>query len=201
MSTVLQPTTSGKAVLKTTVFGHCEAAADGPLFAPAQPLADSQEEEEERAWGMISMISMISFFDRYLGRVMRIPTKLLQKVLLPCQLVYVSLCVHAQRSHRPPPCVPHYMRLQFLPLQLQRFLRGCVLATAHALVAPPASVCRLVHARTKSRWIDRIFVRVMSGFVVRAEVWQQEACCECACRTVLTSLYLASACIVWPSSH
>ena len=36
------------------------------------------------------------------------------------------------------------MQLQFSPLQLQRFLRGCVLATAHALVTPPASVVVLL---------------------------------------------------------
>jgi hypothetical protein len=65
------------------------------------------------------------------------------------------------------------MQLHFRPLQLQRFLRSCVLATAHALVTPPVSV--FVHARTKSRCIERIFVRVMSGFVARAEVRRQAA--------------------------
>ncbi len=72
------------------------------------------------------------------------------------------------------------MQLQFPPLKLQRFLRSCVLATAHALVSSTASVFRLVDARTKSRWIERIFVRVMSGFEARAEVRRQKARFACA---------------------
>ena len=96
--------------------------------------------------------------------------------------------------------LPRYLQLQFQPLQLQRFLRGCVIATAHALVTPPASVFRLVHARTKSRWFDRIFVRVMSGFVARAEVRRQGA--RCACMPCCTAhLCFASARTDWRSFH
>ena len=102
------------------------------------------------------------------------------QLLLPCDLVHAAVFFHAQRSRRPPPRLPRYMQLQFQPLQLQRFLRSCVLATAHALATPPASVCRLVHARTRSRWIDCIFVRVMSSFVARTEVRWQGARCACA---------------------
>jgi hypothetical protein len=112
----------------------------------------------------------------------------LYELSLPYDLVRAAMFFHAQRSRQPPPRLPRYMQLQFLPLQLQRFLRSCVLATAHALVTPPASV--FVHARTKSRCIERIFVRVMSGFVARAEVRRQAA-----------RLSLASAGMVWPSFH
>ncbi len=65
------------------------------------------------------------------------------KFFFPCQLVYAALCMFAHRSRRPPLPLPRYMQLQFSPLQLQRFLRGCVLSTAHALATPPASVFRL----------------------------------------------------------
>jgi hypothetical protein len=108
-------------------------------------------------------------------------------LLIPSHLVRAAMFFHAQRSRRPLR-LPRYMQLQFPPLQLQRFLRSCVLATAHALVKPPASVFRLVDARTKSRWIERIFVRVMSGFVAKAEVRRQGA-----------HLSFASAGMVWPS--
>jgi hypothetical protein len=102
----------------------------------------------------------------------------LHELSLPCDLVRAAMFFHAQRSRQPPPRLPRYMQLQFLPLQLQRFLRSCVLATAHALVTPPASMPRQkthVDPRTKSRWIERIFVRVMSGLVARAEVRRQGA--------------------------
>ncbi len=114
-------------------------------------------------------------FDHYLGKIVqfffhgRFPlSQACCDLLLPRELVCMALCIHAQRSLQPPPPLPSYMQLRFRPLQLQRFLRGFVFAASHALVTPPASV--LVHARTKSRYIERIFVRVMSGFVARAEV-------------------------------
>jgi len=102
-------------------------------------------------------------------------------------LVRTALCIHAHRSRQPPPPLPPYMQLQFSPLQLRRFLRSCVLSTAHAFVTPPATVFHLVHAMTKSRWIERIFVRVMSGLVARAEVRRQKARFACA-----------SVRVVWP---
>jgi hypothetical protein len=153
--------------------GHGQASADAPAVAPAQPPPHSL---------------LLLFFDRYLGRDTCVPAKQLGQVLLPCHLVRAAMFFHAQRSRQPPPRLPRYMQLQFLPLQLQRFLRGCVLATAHALVTPPASV--FLHARTKSRCIERIFVHVMSGFVARAEVRRQGA-----------RLSSASAGMVWPSFH
>jgi hypothetical protein len=124
----------------------------------------------------------IEHFDHYTRRMVlfsdyRRVLLTLHELLLPCDLVYAAMFFHAQPSPRPPPRLPSFMQLQFQPLQLQRFLRSCVLATAHALATPPASVCRLVHARTRSRWIDCIFVRVMSGLGARAEVRQQAARC------------------------
>ena len=112
------------------------------------------------------------------------PVNELGQVLLPCRLVYVVLRLRAQRLGQPLP-VSDYGQLEITPLQLQRFLRGCLLSLAHALVAPPACVFRLVPARTKGRWVDRIFIRVMSGFVARAEVRMAQAapcnmCDECS---------------------
>ena len=106
---------------------------------------------------------------------MRVSVNELGQVLLPCRLLHVVLRIRAQRLGHPLPVAPDYMQLHITPLQLQRFLRGCVLSLAHALVAPPACVFRLVLARTKGRWVDRIFIRVMSGFVARAEVRMAQA--------------------------
>jgi hypothetical protein len=153
-----------------------------PSAASASQISVSKPSESGRAVASPPH-AFVSFFDRYLRRDMRAPAKQLGQAMLPCNLVRAALCVRAQRSrHSPPPLQKTFLpwfwlQVQFLPLQLQRFLRSCVLATAHALVTPPASVFRLVDARTKSRWIERIFVRVMSGFVARAEVRRQGARC------------------------
>ncbi len=52
---------------------------------------------------------------------------------------------------------------------LRRFLRDCVVTTAHGLVTAPASV--FVTARMKNVWEIQncIFARVISGFVMREE--------------------------------
>jgi hypothetical protein len=50
---------------------------------------------------------------------------------------------------------------------LRRFLRGCVVATAHGLVTAPAGV--FVTARKKMIWMNRMVARVMSGAVMREE--------------------------------
>jgi hypothetical protein len=141
---------------------------------------------------------LISFFDRYIGKHMCVPAKHLGHVVLPCQLVYAALCLHARRLRQSLPPLPPCTQLQFLPLQLQRFLRGCVLFTAHALVTPPASVFQLAHVRTKSRFIARIFVRVMSGFVARAEVGRQGARCAYACPAAIAHLLQA---LPWVEHH
>jgi ankyrin repeat protein len=111
----------------------------------------------------------VSFFDRYLGKHMRVPVHEFGQVVLPCRLVHVVLRFRAQRLGQPLQDAPDYRQLDITPLQLQRFLRGCVLCVARALVAPPVCVFRLVLARTKGRWVDRIFIRVMSGFVARSK--------------------------------
>ena len=59
--------------------------------------------------------------------------------------------------------LPRLGRLVFPPKLLRRFLRGCVVATAHGLVTVPASVVN--DERKKTIWTKRIFVRVMSGIV------------------------------------
>jgi hypothetical protein len=124
------------------------------------------------------------YHDHYLGRrallIDHHHALLSIEQFFPCQLVFAALCVHARRSLAPPPLPPPYtppplppphIQVHIPALQLQRFLRGCVLATARALVAPPACVVRPI---TKRRQIDCIFARVMSGFVARAEVRRQE---------------------------
>jgi hypothetical protein len=114
------------------------------------------------------------YLDHYLGRRARLVD--FQHALFsleqffPCQLVFAALCVHAQRSRLLPPPLPRYMQVQFPALQLQRFLRGCVLATAQALATLPSGCFYILHSKTKSRWIRHVFVRVMSGFVTRAQV-------------------------------
>jgi hypothetical protein len=117
----------------------------------------------------------------------------LHELLNPRDLVYAAMFFHAQRSRRLPPRLPRHMQLQFRPPQLQRFLRGCVLATAHALVTPPASVW--LDAATMWCWSHSIFVRVMSGFVAKAEVRRHRALRQGA------RFSFASAGMVWPSFH
>ena len=145
-------------------------------------------------------LPVLAYADHYLGRMMPIVSFVKDQrfivsqdeLLLSCQLSCAALWVHVKRSSQPQPPFPHFisMQPQLLPLHLQRFLRGFVLATAHQLVIPPASLLRLVHARTKSRWSDRIFVRVMSGFVRKAEVRRKcsRFACACACRAAPTHL-------------
>ena len=67
--------------------------------------------------------------------------------------------------------LPTLGQLAFPSKLLRRFLRGCVVFTAHGLVTAPASV--FVTARKKTILRNRIFARVMSGFVVREEVLLQ----------------------------
>ncbi len=80
-------------------------------------------------------------------------------------LVRFALFFQPQRALRQP--LPTGT-LEFPPQRLRRFLRGCVVATAHGLVTAPASV--LVYNRKKIFLRNRIFARVMSGFVMREEV-------------------------------
>ena len=69
--------------------------------------------------------------------------------------------------------LPTLGQLAFPSKLLRRFLRGCVVFTAHGLVIAPASVCRAcgsasvyVDAETEMIWMNRIVARVMSGAVV-----------------------------------
>jgi hypothetical protein len=84
-------------------------------------------------------------------------------------MYFVFLCYLARFAlYIPPLCLrqrlPGLGQLAFQSTLLRRFLRGCVVFTAHGLVTAPASVC--VGARDKTIWMNRIFARVMSGFVV-----------------------------------
>ena len=71
----------------------------------------------------------------------------------------------------PPLCLrqrlPGLGQLEFPSKLLRRFLRGCVVATAHGLLTAPAGV--FVTARKKMIWMNRIVARVMSGAVMREE--------------------------------
>jgi hypothetical protein len=79
--------------------------------------------------------------------------------------------------YSPPLCLrqqlPRLGQLAFPSKLLRRFLRGCVVATAHGLVTAPASV--FVCARKKMVLRNRIVARVMSGAVMREEVRLQAA--------------------------
>jgi hypothetical protein len=77
----------------------------------------------------------------------------------------------------PPLCLrqplPSPGQLAFPLKLLRRFLRGCVVATAHGLITAPASV--FVCARKKMILRNRIFGRVMSGVVTEEGVRLQAA--------------------------
>ena len=82
-----------------------------------------------------------------------------------CFLVRLALYFEHQRSLRQQ--LPRLGQLAFPSKLLRRFLRGCVVFTAHGLVTAPASVC--VGAREQIIWMNCIFARVMSGAVMREE--------------------------------
>ena len=91
-----------------------------------------------------------------------------------CFLVQFALYFESRRSLRQR--LPTLGQLAFPSKLLRRFLRGCVVATAHGLVTAPASVCRAcgsasvyVDAETEMIWTNRIVARVMSGAVMREE--------------------------------
>jgi hypothetical protein len=88
-----------------------------------------------------------------------------------CIHVRFSLFFHLRRSLRHP--LPTLARLRFPPKRLQRFLQGCVVTAAQRCVTAPASV--FVDPRTKMILKNRIFARVMSGFVVREGMRLQAA--------------------------
>ncbi len=88
------------------------------------------------------------------------------------------LCVLVRFALYSPPLslrqqLPTLGQLPFPPKRLQRFLRGCAVATAHGLVTAPASV--FVTARKKMTLSNCIFARVMSNFVAREEARLQAA--------------------------
>jgi hypothetical protein len=114
--------------------------------------------------------------DRFLGKhVLVIANQLAvtigDELARPCMLVCTALWFEARRCllQRPwPPTTHWHLQPEYFPVQLQRFLRGCVAAATQRLVKPLGDEC--VCARTMLIWENRIFTRVMSGFVSRVEV-------------------------------
>jgi hypothetical protein len=82
-----------------------------------------------------------------------------------CFLVQFALYFESRRSLRQR--LPTLGQLAFPSKLLRRFLRGCVVFTAHGLFIAPASV--YVDAETEMIWMNRIVARVMSGAVMREE--------------------------------
>jgi hypothetical protein len=94
-----------------------------------------------------------------------------------CFLVRLALYFESRRSR-----IRQFLLSQRLPTLgqlafpsklLRRFLRGCVVFTAHGLVTAPASVCD--GAETEMIWMNHIVARVMSGAVMREEGQLQAA--------------------------
>jgi hypothetical protein len=169
MVATLKPSAAAAASLPSSALQHSLTTA---IAAPCRGVPNSA----------VHPSLYVSFFDRYLAKHMRVPFYKLGQVVLPCRLVHAVLCFRAQRMGQPLPDAPDYMQLEITPPQLQRFLRGCVPSLARALVAPPASVLHLVPSRTKGRWADRIFIRVIIGLLARAEVRMlQGAMCAVCC--------------------
>ncbi len=96
---------------------------------------------------------------------------ILSDVALLHVLARYALFFHPQCSlrHR----LPILGQLGFPPKLLRHFLRRFVVATAHGLLTAPASV--YVDARKRIILRNRVFARVMSGFVFREEVRLQDA--------------------------
>lgn len=118
-----------------------------------------------------------------------VPKKAVAKAVLPCELVCAALWMYARRCLQQPQRLlkpPRYMQREFQPRDMQRFLRSCVFAAAHGLVAPTASV--RVSSKVRWRLRNSIFEHVMRGFVRRVQVRQRMAgCAVCdvmACRVL-----------------
>ena len=96
---------------------------------------------------------------------------------IPARLAFLHLFVRfalyfeSRRSLRQR--LPTLGQLAFPSKLLRRFLRGCVVFTAHGLFIAPASV--YVDAETEMIWMNRIVARVMSRAVMREEVGLQAA--------------------------
>jgi ankyrin repeat protein len=103
-----------------------------------------------------------------------------------CFLVRFALFFEQQRSLRQP--LPTLAQLVFPPKRLQRFLRSCVVVASYRLVFASSSVYD--DARKKMIWRNRIFARVMSGFVMKEEVRLQA---DAASRIARKSGILAAA--------
>jgi hypothetical protein len=94
---------------------------------------------------------------------------------IPARLAFLHLLVRFALYFEPRRSLrqrlPRLGQLAFPPKLLRRFLRGCVIATAHGLVTAPAGV--YVDAKKRKIWMNRICARATSGFVVREEVLLQ----------------------------
>ncbi len=99
--------------------------------------------------------------------------KLLQK-----QRIFTKPVKNFKSCPRPPPPTPNPTslgQLAFPSKLLRRFLRGCVVATAHGLVTAPAGLYD--DEGRRMFWTNCIFARVMSG-VVRARGDAARGCCH-----------------------
>ena len=108
---------------------------------------DEEEEEEDHDSGILARAARMSFLVRF------------------------ALFFELRRSLRQK--LPRLGQFGFPSKLLQRFLRGLVVATSHRLVTVTGGVC--VTASNKFILRNRIFARVMSGFVVREEGQLQAA--------------------------
>ena len=98
-------------------------------------------------------------------------SSILADVATLCVGVRFTLFFEPRRSLRQP--LPPLAQLAFSPKLLRRFLRGCVVTTAHRVVTAPA--IEYNGAWIVSIWRNHIFARVMSGIVLREEVRLQAA--------------------------
>jgi hypothetical protein len=100
---------------------------------------------------------------------------------IPARLAFLYLLVRFALYFEPRRSLcqrlPRLGQLAFPPKLLRRFLRGCVVATAHGLVTAPAGVH--VDAEEQKIWMHRICARAMSGFVVRDEMLLQADAAAC----------------------
>jgi hypothetical protein len=89
-----------------------------------------------------------------------------------CFLLRLALYFESRRSLRQR--LPRLGQLAFPSKLLRRFLRGCVVFTAHGLVIAPAGVYDDPETEIMF-WRNRIFARVMSGAVMREKERLQAA--------------------------
>jgi hypothetical protein len=127
-----------------------------------------EESEKQRAADYLMQMQSVLYFDHYLSR--PVYAKRFDCIMLPSHIVLGALWLQSRATplwftvafKAAAEHAPRFTQLEFQPMQMQRFLRRCVVFTAHKLTSSSGQKC--VNAS------KHVFMRVMIGFVGRLQV-------------------------------